>query len=79
MLFINVLYPIVLNVLYTSSIYKVDVKQPGLFFAIPGIDRIAYCVDMRETAIVIPPQTTITKDNVSVRNSLRKCPLVGEN
>jgi regulator of protease activity HflC (stomatin/prohibitin superfamily) len=46
---------------------KVDVKQPGLFFAIPGIDRIAYCVDMRETAIVIPPQTTITKDNVSVR------------
>jgi len=44
----------------------VDVKGPGIFFAIPFVDRIAYRVDMRESAIEIPPQTTITKDNVSV-------------
>ena len=52
-----------------------DIKEPGLFFAIPVVDRIAYCIDMRETAIVIPPQTTITKDNVSVRSYifLRQC------
>lgn len=42
------------------------IKEPGLFFAIPLVDRIAYRIDMRETAVEIPPQTTITKDNVSV-------------
>lgn len=44
----------------------IDIKGPGLFFAVPLVDRIAYRVDMRETAIEIPPQNTITKDNVSV-------------
>jgi hypothetical protein len=32
-----------------------------MFFAIPWVDRIAYRIDMRESAIEIPPQTTITK------------------
>lgn len=44
----------------------VDIKSPGLFFAVPVVDKVAYRVDMRESAIEIPPQTTITKDNVSV-------------
>ena len=42
------------------------VQQPGIFFAIPWVDRIAYVVDMREKAMEIEPQPAITKDNVSV-------------
>lgn len=45
---------------------KLYTQEPGLFFAIPLVDRIAYRVDMREQAIEIPPQSTITKDNVTV-------------
>ena len=44
-------------------------KQPGLFFAIPLVDRISYMVDMRETAVEINPQSAITKDNVSIEVS----------
>jgi len=43
-----------------------SVQPPGLFVAIPVVDRIAYRVDMRESAIEIAPQSTITKDNVTV-------------
>ena len=43
-----------------------DIKDPGFFFAIPLIDRIAYRVDMRERTLEIAPQAAITKDNVSV-------------
>lgn len=42
------------------------IHDSGYFFAIPLIDDIAYVVDLRERAIDIPPQTTITRDNVSV-------------
>ena len=42
------------------------VQQPGLFLALPWVDRIAYVVDMREKAMEIEPQPAITKDNVSV-------------
>ena len=44
----------------------VQVTEPGLHLLIPIIHTIRYRVDMREMAIEIPPQTTITKDNVSV-------------
>ncbi|CAM9106685.1 unnamed protein product, partial [Heterosigma akashiwo] len=42
------------------------VQPPGLFLAIPLVDRLAYLVDMRERAMEIHPQRCITKDNVSV-------------
>ncbi|KAG5177012.1 hypothetical protein JKP88DRAFT_130337, partial [Tribonema minus] len=45
------------------------VENSGWFFAIPGIDKIAYKVDMRERTIAINPQSAITKDNVSVQVS----------
>ncbi len=45
------------------------VQDPGWFLAIPLIDRIAYRVDTRETAVKIPPQNAITRDNVSVEVS----------
>lgn len=43
------------------------IHSPGWFFSIPIIDRIAYCVDMREQTLYYPPQTAVTKDNVTVR------------
>lgn len=42
------------------------IHDSGFFFAIPAIDDIAYVIDLRERAIDIPPQSTITRDNVSV-------------
>uniref|UniRef100_A0A7S1BVF6 Band 7 domain-containing protein n=1 Tax=Corethron hystrix TaxID=216773 RepID=A0A7S1BVF6_9STRA len=46
-----------------------EIKEPGIFLAIPVVDSIAYVVDMRERALEIPPQAAITKDNVSVEVS----------
>lgn len=46
-----------------------SVKDPGFFFAIPLVDKLAYVVDMREKAIEIEPQPAITKDNVSLEVS----------
>ena len=43
------------------------IAQPGLNFAIPFVDSIAYKRSMKETTIPIHPQTAITKDNVHVR------------
>merc|ERR1719247_892892 len=40
---------------------------PGLGFAIPFIDRIAYKRTLKESTIAIHPQTAITKDNVHVQ------------
>ena len=49
------------------------VMQPvisgGWFLALPIIDNIRYCVDMRERAMNIRPQSAITKDNVHVQVS----------
>lgn len=41
----------------------------GYFVAVPIIDNIRFCVDMRERAISIRPQSSITKDNVHVQVS----------
>merc|ERR1719199_1428084 len=41
--------------------------KPGLHFALPIIDRVAYKRSLKESAIPITPQTAITKDNVHVR------------
>lgn len=45
------------------------IQDSGWFLAIPVVDEIAYVVDVRERAIDIPPQSAITRDNVSVEVS----------
>lgn len=41
--------------------------SPGLNFAIPFIESIAYKRSLKETTLAIHPQTAITKDNVHVQ------------
>jgi regulator of protease activity HflC (stomatin/prohibitin superfamily) len=40
--------------------------SPGLNFVVPFIDRVVYKGTIREKVIDIPPQSCITKDNVSI-------------
>merc|ERR1719171_1690869 len=40
---------------------------PGLNFAIPLIESVAYKRTLKETTIPVKPQTAITKDNVHVQ------------
>lgn len=42
------------------------IKKSGFFFAIPLIEKISYCVDVREQTTTIAPLKVITKDNVTV-------------
>ena len=44
-----------------------SVLQPGVNFVIPFFDRIAYKYTLKESAIDIPEQICITRDNVQVR------------
>ncbi|RNC66637.1 MAG: slipin family protein [Desulfuromonadales bacterium] len=44
------------------------VKGPGLFFIIPGIDKLVR-VSLRIVAFDVPPQDVITHDNVTVKVS----------
>ena len=44
------------------------VRGPGLFFIIPGIDKLAR-VSLRTVAMDVPPQDVITRDNVTVKVS----------
>lgn len=46
-----------------------SIKSGGWFFAIPGVDKIRFVIDMREKALSVPPQSSITKDNVHVKVS----------
>jgi SPFH domain / Band 7 family len=46
-----------------------SVEESGWFLAIPMVDQIAYVIDVRERAMDIPPQSAITRDNVSVEVS----------
>ena len=43
-----------------------EIREPGIFFAIPLIDRIAAVHDMREVCIRVPTQTATTQDNVRI-------------
>ena len=43
-------------------------KGPGLFFIIPGIDRLVR-VSLRTVVFDVPPQDVITRDNVTVKVS----------
>ena len=45
------------------------IQDSGLFLAIPLVDTISYVIDIRERALDIPPQSAITRDNVSVEVS----------
>jgi len=40
--------------------------KPGLNFIMPFVDRVAYQETIREKVLDIPPQPSITKDNVSI-------------
>jgi len=44
------------------------VRGPGLFFIIPGIDRLVK-VSLRTVVFDVPPQDVITRDNVTVKVS----------
>lgn len=44
-------------------------QKPGLFLALPLIDRISYTFDMREKTISIDPQMAITHDNATLEMS----------
>jgi regulator of protease activity HflC (stomatin/prohibitin superfamily) len=43
-----------------------EVKGPGLFLLIPGVQQMVR-VDLRTVVMVVPPQDVITHDNVSVK------------
>jgi regulator of protease activity HflC (stomatin/prohibitin superfamily) len=43
-------------------------RGPGLFFIIPGVDRLVR-VSLRTVVFDVPPQDVITRDNVSVKVS----------
>jgi regulator of protease activity HflC (stomatin/prohibitin superfamily) len=43
----------------------VGVKGPGIFFVVPGLEKLAR-VDLRTITLDVPKQRVITKDNVSV-------------
>ena len=66
----------VLNIVPQGSAHVIErfgkflrMQPPGLYLAIPLVDRIAYRIDMRERALEIRPQMAITKDNVSLQVS----------
>jgi regulator of protease activity HflC (stomatin/prohibitin superfamily) len=44
----------------------IDLRGPGLFFIIPGVDRVTM-VDLRVITLEVPPQEVITSDNVTVK------------
>jgi len=46
-----------------------SIEDSGWFIGIPFVDKISYIVDIRERAMDIPPQSAITRDNVSVEVS----------
>merc|ERR1712232_836304 len=63
----------ILNIVPQGKMYVVErfgklheIQPSGFFFAIPFLDEIAYIIDVRERAIDIPPQSAITRDNVTV-------------
>ncbi len=44
----------------------IGAKGPGIFFIIPGVDRMVK-LSLRTVVLDVPPQDVITKDNVSIK------------
>jgi regulator of protease activity HflC (stomatin/prohibitin superfamily) len=78
------IFPLVLVVMFAASAIRIlpeyergvlfrlgrlaGVRGPGLFFIIPGIDRLVR-VSLRTVVFDVPPQDVITRDNVTVKVS----------
>jgi regulator of protease activity HflC (stomatin/prohibitin superfamily) len=82
--YLPVIFVVVLFIMFAGSAIRVlpeyergvlfrlgrfaGVRGPGLFFIIPGIDRLVR-VTLRTVAFDVPPQDVITHDNVTVKVS----------
>ena len=82
--FLPLIFPVVLIIMFIASAVRilpeyergvlfrlgrmVGVRGPGLFFIIPGVDRLVR-VSLRTVAFEVPPQDVITHDNVTVKVS----------
>jgi regulator of protease activity HflC (stomatin/prohibitin superfamily) len=42
------------------------IQEEGTFLAIPWLDKIRFCIDMRERAMGVTPLSCFTKENVPV-------------
>ncbi len=79
--FVPLIFVVILLVMFAASAIRIlpeyergvlfrlgrlaGVRGPGLFFIIPGIDRLVR-VSLRTVAFDVPPQDVITHDNVTV-------------
>jgi regulator of protease activity HflC (stomatin/prohibitin superfamily) len=82
--FLPLIFPVVLIIMFIASAVRIlpeyergvlfrlgrmiGVRGPGLFFIIPGVDRLVR-VSLRTVAFEVPPQDVITHDNVTVKVS----------
>jgi regulator of protease activity HflC (stomatin/prohibitin superfamily) len=82
--FLPLIFPVALIIMFIASAVRilpeyergvlfrlgrmVGVRGPGLFFIIPGVDRLVR-VSLRTVAFEVPPQDVITHDNVTVKVS----------
>jgi regulator of protease activity HflC (stomatin/prohibitin superfamily) len=82
--FVPVIFVFVVSVMFIASAVRilpeyergvlfrlgrlVGVRGPGLFFIIPGVDRMVR-VSLRTVVFDVPPQDVITRDNVTVKVS----------
>ncbi|HTG82454.1 MAG TPA: slipin family protein [Geobacteraceae bacterium] len=82
--YVPVIFVLILVVMFAASAVRIlpeyergvlfrlgrfaGVRGPGLFFIIPGVDRLVR-VSLRTVAFDVPPQDVITHDNVTVKVS----------
>jgi regulator of protease activity HflC (stomatin/prohibitin superfamily) len=82
--YVPLIFPVVLFIMFIASAVRIlpeyergvlfrlgrmiGVRGPGLFFIIPGVDRLVR-VSLRTVAFEVPPQDVITHDNVTVKVS----------
>jgi regulator of protease activity HflC (stomatin/prohibitin superfamily) len=82
--YVPLIFIVILRVMFAASAVRIlaeyergvlfrlgrlaGVRGPGLFFIIPGIDRLVR-VSLRTVVFDVPPQDVITRDNVTVKVS----------
>jgi regulator of protease activity HflC (stomatin/prohibitin superfamily) len=82
--FVPLIFVVILLIMFAASAIRIlpeyergvlfrlgrlaGVRGPGLFFIIPGVDRLVR-VSLRTVAFDVPPQDVITHDNVTVKVS----------